>query len=112
MEGDTPSFLNLINNGLTNPEHPDWGGWGGRYELYTPSMQKWFLYPETRPFGPMRTMKFWELIVVGTNGNHETIWRWSEAYQNDFAARMDWTIQPVDKANHPPVFKIENEQFH
>ena len=27
MEGDTPSFLNLINNGLSNPEHPDWGGW-------------------------------------------------------------------------------------
>lgn len=49
MEGDTPSFLNLIANGLNNPEHPDWGGWGGRYELYTPRMQKWFLQPETRP---------------------------------------------------------------
>ena len=36
MEGDTPSFLNLIGNGLSDPEHPDWGGWGGRYELYTP----------------------------------------------------------------------------
>ena len=31
-----PAFLNLINNGLSDPEHPDWGGWGGRYELYTP----------------------------------------------------------------------------
>ncbi len=50
MEGDTPSFLNLINNGLSDPEHPDWGGWGGRYEFYTPRMQKWFLQPETRPF--------------------------------------------------------------
>ncbi|MFM7243771.1 MAG: nucleoside hydrolase-like domain-containing protein, partial [Planctomycetaceae bacterium] len=29
MEGDTPSFLNLIATGLTDPEHPDWGGWGG-----------------------------------------------------------------------------------
>ncbi|MCK7488344.1 MAG: DUF1593 domain-containing protein [Bacillus subtilis] len=34
MEGDTPSFLSLILNGLHNPEHPEWGGWGGRYELY------------------------------------------------------------------------------
>ena len=40
MEGDTPSFLNLINNGLSDPEHPNWGGWGGRYELYTPRKQK------------------------------------------------------------------------
>jgi len=25
MEGDTPSFLNLISNGLNDPEHPDYG---------------------------------------------------------------------------------------
>ncbi|RPI20730.1 MAG: DUF1593 domain-containing protein, partial [Acidobacteria bacterium] len=25
MEGDTPSFLGLIPNGLGNPEHPEWG---------------------------------------------------------------------------------------
>ena len=31
MEGDTPSWLGLIPNGLNNMEHPDWGGWGGRY---------------------------------------------------------------------------------
>jgi hypothetical protein len=38
MEGDTPSWLSLIPTGL-NPfwdEHPDYGGWGGRYELYKP----------------------------------------------------------------------------
>ena len=50
MEGDTPSFLDLIANGLNDPEHPDWGGWGGRYEFYTPRMRKWFAEPETRPF--------------------------------------------------------------
>lgn len=43
MEGDTPTFLHLINNGLGNPGHPDWGGWGGRYEFYTPPFQKWHL---------------------------------------------------------------------
>ncbi len=36
MEGDTPTFLSLIPNGLNNYEHPEWGGWGGRYELYQP----------------------------------------------------------------------------
>ena len=49
MEGDTPSFLNLIDNGLNAPEHPDWGGWGGRYELYTPRTQKWHLEPGDPP---------------------------------------------------------------
>ena len=106
MEGDTPSYLNLINNGLNNPEHPDWGGWGGRYELYTPRTQKWFLQPETRPVWTDA-----EDEVMGTDGkwhtgNHETIWRWRDAFQNDFAARMDWTIKPYAKANHPPVPKL------
>jgi hypothetical protein len=40
MEGDTPSFLSLIPNGLSDPEHPEWGGWGGRYELYKPDFAK------------------------------------------------------------------------
>ncbi|MFK7735063.1 MAG: nucleoside hydrolase-like domain-containing protein [Pirellulaceae bacterium] len=106
MEGDTPSFLNLINNGLSDPEHPDWGGWGGRYEFYTPRMRKWFLQEETRPFWADANDE-----VLGIDGrwhdtNHATIWRWREAFQNDFAARMDWTIKPYEEANHPPVVKL------
>ena len=31
MEGDTPTFLGLIVNGLNAYRRPDWGGWGGRY---------------------------------------------------------------------------------
>ncbi len=106
MEGDTPSFLNLIDNGLSDPEHPNWGGWGGRYELYTPNKEKWHLQPETRPFWTDT-----EDEVMGNDGwwhtsNHATIWRWRQAYQNDFAARMDWTIKPYDQANHPPVPRL------
>lgn len=29
MEGDSPSFLYLIQNGLGVPEHPEYGSWGG-----------------------------------------------------------------------------------
>jgi len=110
MEGDTPSFLNLINNGLNNPEHPDWGGWGGRYELYTPRMQKWHLYPESRPIWSDAVDEVFGTDGRWHSGNHETIWRWREAYQNDFAARMDWTVLPFQKANHPPVAKLDHEQ--
>jgi hypothetical protein len=106
MEGDTPSFLGLVDNGLNAPEHPDWGGWGGRYELYTPRMRKWFEQPETRPFWSDA-----EDEVLGVDGNWHTsnkatIWRWRQAYQHDFAARMDWTVKPVAEANHPPEPKL------
>jgi hypothetical protein len=42
MEGDTPSFLGLIDNGLNAYRRPDWGGWGGRYIYRQP-------YGETHP---------------------------------------------------------------
>jgi hypothetical protein len=103
MEGDTPSFLSLIDNGLNVPEHPDWGGWGGRYEYYTPRMEKWFYEPETHPFW---TNAEDEVLGIDSNwhtSNQATIWRWRKAFQNDFAARMDWTIKPYAEANHPPV---------
>jgi hypothetical protein len=108
MEGDTPSFLNLINNGLSDPDHPEWGGWGGRYELYTPRMQKWYLSPETRPIWTDAIDEIFGADSRWHSGNHETIWRWREAYQLDFAARMDWTILPVEKANHPPVARLDH----
>jgi len=106
MEGDTPSFLGLIDNGLNVPERPDWGGWGGRYELYTPRKQKWHLAAETRPMWADAVDE-----VRGADGrwhtsNHATLWRWRSAVQNDFAARIDWTTQPYAKANHPPVVKL------
>ena len=110
MEGDTPSFLNLIGTGLSDPEHPDWGGWGGRYEFYTPRMRKWFQEPETRPFWSDA-----EDEVLGVDGNwhtsnQATIWRWRSAFQNDFAARMDWTIKPYAEANHPPVARLAHSE--
>ena len=106
MEGDTPSFLGLVQNGLNTPERPNWGGWGGRYELYIPPMQKWFQEPETRPLWTNAADE-----VLGFDGNwhtsnHATIWRWRSAYQNDFAARMDWTTKNYAQANHPPVVKL------
>jgi hypothetical protein len=42
MEGDTPSFLGLTNNGLSSYRNPSWGGWGGRYIWRQP-------YGETHP---------------------------------------------------------------
>jgi hypothetical protein len=40
--------------------------------------------------------------------NQATIWRWREAYQHDFAARMDWASTPdYNDANHPPKVLVK-----
>jgi hypothetical protein len=106
MEGDTPAFLGLIPNGLNAPGEPGWGGWGGRYVLRRPA-------GESRPVWSQGGDSFMRITSADTVDGHTsdqaTIWRWREAFQNDFAARMDWTIQPFAKANHPPVVVVNGE---
>lgn len=123
MEGDTPSWLNLIPNGLGDPEHPDWGGWGGRYELYRPEYSTLDtagftggvpVEPEPRAiwtnasdkYTPYVNNEFGRAVRIDSallTGNRATIWRWREDFQNDFAARMDWCTASCGEANHPPV---------
>ena len=115
MEGDTPSFLNLISNGLNVPEHPDYGGWGGRYAFYLPGFEDsntGMFKRENWPKDEPETRAIWtnaeDSIFSVTDkkshkGNAETIWRWRSEYQNDFAARIQWTNKNFDQCNHPPV---------
>ena len=111
MEGDTPSFLGLIDNGLASWWNPSWGGWGGRYMFRQP-------YGETHPIwaqgGDLFPRVNSQDTVMGVDGkNHTsdqaTIWRWREAFQHDFAARMDWTIKPFAEANHNPIVVVNGQ---
>lgn len=108
MEGDSPSFMYLIQNGLGSPEHPNWGSWGGRYEYYKPYTHVFFHEPEKRKI--WTDAEDWVKVddVVYIN-NEASIWRWREHFQNDFAARMDWTIFEYKDANHPPVAKLNHK---
>ena len=107
MEGDSPSYLYLIDNGLGSPENPNWGSWGGRYEYYTPHAKPYFNEQETRPI--WTDAQDWvDVHGVFYIDNKATIWRWREHYQNDFAARMDWTVKSYKEANHPPVVKLSH----
>ena len=114
MEGDTPAFLGLIPNGLNDPEHPDFGGWGGRYTFYTPPLSTVpdrFARPnwpvteaETRPLWTNAADSVYSTSEKkGSRSIQATIWRWREEFQHDFAARIDWTTKPYGAANHPPV---------
>ncbi|HUB52897.1 MAG TPA: nucleoside hydrolase-like domain-containing protein [Terracidiphilus sp.] len=111
MEGDTPSYLGLIDNGLNAYRHPDWGGWGGRYVYLQP-------YGETHPIWAQGGDEFARATsqdeVTGVDGrthvsDQATIWRWREAFQNDFAARMDWTVKDFAHANHNPQVVVNGQ---
>ena len=111
MEGDTPAFLGLTNNGLNSFRHPSWGGWSGRY-IWRQA------YGETRPMwtqgGDMFPRVTSRDTVVGTDGktynsDQATIWRWRTAFQHEFAAHMDWTIKPFNQANHNPQLTVNGQ---
>ncbi|HEX4771749.1 MAG TPA: nucleoside hydrolase-like domain-containing protein [Bryobacteraceae bacterium] len=111
MEGDTPSWLNLIDNGLNAYRRPDWGGWGGRYVYRQP-------YGETHAIwtqgGDLFSRVTSQDTVAGIDGrqyisDQATIWRWREAFQNDFAARMSWTISDYAHGNHLPIVDVNGE---
>jgi hypothetical protein len=130
MEGDTPSWLGLVPNGLGDPDHPDWGGWGGRYELYRPDIPvtnpNTFIggvpiEQETRPiwtnaiddYTPPSIGEYGRATKPGEKSFRDfkaTLWRWRDDFQNDFAARMDWTTKPYEKANHPPVPSLNHPE--
>jgi len=90
-EGDTPSFLHLINNGLEAHEDYTLGGWGGRSAHDNPAF-------------PNHVM---DKTLTDDGNANKMYWRWIPAAQNDFAARMDWCVATnYAGANHQPVARV------
>lgn len=88
-EGDTPSWFYFLKKGLQNPEHPEWGGWGGRFKKDSA-----FFYSDAEDFAGEKVHA------------RATVYRWRQYFQNDFEARMDWCIMDYSEANHSPVVVI------
>jgi hypothetical protein len=95
-EGDTPSFLSLVPNGLGDAERPSLGSWGGRFEGEGKRLAD---VPDTD---------------LGTSKDPDprmsSVYRWRPAFQADFAARLDWCVSPYAGANHPPVVRIAGDR--
>ncbi len=91
-EGDSPSFLYLIDTGLRSLENPTYGGWGGRFDDDNPSLNTVVDYdPYTEQFEASYTLT-----------------RWFDDIQNDFANRVSWTLTDDDSAvNHAPTVSVE-----
>lgn len=101
MEGDSPSFIHVMMNGLNGGpyDHPEWGGFGGRYLPQDRSGQNQ-VYSDARD------------NVTGVDGrwhisNQASIWRWRRAYQEEMSARMQWTLTDnYADGSHPPVLSL------
>ena len=86
-EGDTPSFLNALQNGLRASEDPTYGGWGGRFVTKDGSY-----YFDAEEDGSIYT----------------SVAKYIPAAQNDFAARLDWAnTNNYNQANHHPVIELD-----
>jgi hypothetical protein len=94
-QGDTPSFLHLVNNGLESHTDYTLGGWGGRAEFDDPDNKPNHLTDDD--------------LKEDGDGN-KMFWRWVIAAENDFAARMDWGMTAsYEAANHQPVASVAGD---
>lgn len=87
-EGDSPSYMHQIEVGLRSLENPSFGGWGGRFIQEKPGVTN--VWKEAEDDGDL----------------FKPIWRWADAFQNDWAARADWCVKSYRDANHPPVVNL------
>lgn len=94
-EGDTPSFLTLIPNGLFDPDRPWLGSWGGRFRGEGNQLTD---IPDT----DIETR-------ADPDPRMSSVYRWRPAFQNDFAARFVWCVKPFQGANHPPAVRVSGE---
>lgn len=94
-EGDTPTFMHLIPNGLNVPGRPAWGGWSGRYSL-NPDLNMWWCDQRDT----------WQ----GTKNRDNTLKKWVVHIQNDFRARANWCVaRTFAEANHEPVPHVQGD---
>ena len=98
-EGDSPAYFHLVDVGLNNLEHPEFGGWGGRLSQSDSLPNRWEDGEEVADFNPYTRQM--DLAYPQT--------RWLEALQLEFAARADWCVKPYAEANHPPVVALGHE---
>ena len=99
-EGDTPSFLYLLTNGLNSPENPQLGNWGGRFKKDSTRSNLW-----VEAIDSIADYK------SDMDPRMAALYRWRSAWQADFAARLDWCVKNYHEANHAPRLKRNNEKI-
>ena len=107
-EGDSPSFFYCFDNGLNVPEHPEFGGWGGRFDLTRKEGIRSMDWVVRSNLDETQYDPYYMLPASSEGGNAINIWK-QEIY-NDFAARMLWTVTDgYADANHHPIAVLGKE---
>ena len=97
-EGDSPSFLYLVDRGLRSLEDPGYGGWGGRFARkadneFHPEADYWKSAPDAAE-PPMKP-------------NAYQFTRWYADWMYEFAERARWCVTPrYEDANHAPWVEV------
>tara|TARA_R110002050_G_scaffold68337_1_gene148306 strand:- start:1248 stop:2456 length:1209 start_codon:yes stop_codon:yes gene_type:complete len=109
-EGDTPAFMHVYPNGLNNPEKIDQGGWGGRFSFTKKAgIRSMSEVPKIEKDGETKYDPYY--MYGNTEEGANAIKRWNMGYDNDFAARMDWSVTNNYKsANHHPVAVLNGDR--
>lgn len=109
-EGDTPAFMHVYPNGLSNPEQIDQGSWGGRFSFTKQEGIR--SMSEVHKIDSLGELKFDPYFMYGNTPDGGTsIKMWEKGYNNDFAARMDWSITSNYKdANHHPIAVLNGDK--
>jgi hypothetical protein len=101
-EGDDHTFMNMPGNGLRTYEDAAYGGWGGR------QVSKQVVNPFAMSSNDTSQQAMVSAISSMNNNNNNTYPNFFPAAQNDFAARLKWSVTPkYAGANHAPVVTIE-----
>ena len=113
--GGTIPWLGLVRPGLSDIDQPHWGGWSGRYTR-TKVKNVWSKHESVNEdekkgadfYVFTEAADRWTDPDTGKvhDNNNVPVWRWRQAFFNDFQCRMDWCKQPFEKANHHPVIVL------
>ncbi len=106
-EGDTPSFMHVYPTGLNDPDQINQGGWGGRFSFTKKAnirgMSKVNEISNESQYDPY-------YMYTNTSDGAGAISRWKPSYDNDFEARMDWSItNDYSSVNHHPVAVVNGD---
>lgn len=108
-EGDSPAFMYCLSNGLNEPEHPEWGGWGGRFETVRKEKMRGMDWVAKNGLDESRHDPYF--MIPSSREGSIGIVKWKNGIYNDFAARMQWSVSSkYEEANHHPIIFIGKDK--
>ncbi|MEM8966691.1 MAG: nucleoside hydrolase-like domain-containing protein [Bacteroidota bacterium] len=117
--GGTIPWLGLIHRGLASIDHPSWGGWSGRFSREkVPNVwsRHQDIQQDEESYGGFKlyteVADHW--VDPATDSVYDNVfapvYRWRQAFFNDFQCRMDWCVEDFENTNHNPIAAINGDR--